>query len=93
MKIKVCGMTNIDQLHELGDMGVEFAGLIFYPNSPRYILRHGLTADQLKKEKIKPYKVGEFGDASYDQHMHYLDDYHLDRVQLHGRVTPVDWSR
>ena len=93
MKIKVCGMTNIDQLHELGDMGVEFAGLIFYPNSPRYILRHGLTADQLKKEKIKPYKVGVFVDASYDQIMHYVDDYNLDMVQLHGRETPFECSR
>lgn len=93
MKIKVCGMTDIDQLHQLGDMGVEFAGLIFYPNSPRYVLRHGLTGDQLKKEKIKPYKVGVFVDASYDQIMNYVDEYGLDMVQLHGRETPYECSK
>lgn len=27
MRIKVCGMTDIDQMHQLGDMGVQFAGL------------------------------------------------------------------
>jgi phosphoribosylanthranilate isomerase len=93
MKIKVCGMTNIDQLYQLGELGVEFAGLIFYPNSPRYVLSHGLRGKELKKEKIKPYKVGVFVDASYDQVMQQVDDYGLDMVQLHGRETPYECSK
>jgi phosphoribosylanthranilate isomerase len=93
MKIKVCGMTDIDQLHQLGEMGVEFAGFIFYPSSPRYVLKHGLTGEQLKKEKIKPYKVGVFVDASYDQIMNNVDEYGLDMVQLHGRETPYECSK
>ena len=93
MKIKVCGMTDIDQLHQLGELGVEFAGLIFYPNSPRYVLKHGLRGDMLKREKIKPYKVGVFVDASYDQIMNYVDDYGLDMVQLHGTETPYECAK
>ena len=93
MKIKVCGMTNIDQMHQLGEMGVEFAGLIFYPNSPRYVMKHGLRGRDLKKEKIKPYKVGVFVDASYEQVMEQVDEYGLDMVQLHGRETPYECSR
>ena len=93
MKIKVCGLTDIEQMHQLGEMGVEFAGLIFYPNSPRYIIKHGLKARDLKKEKIKPYKVGVFVDASYEQIMYYVDEYGLDMVQLHGRETPYECAK
>ncbi len=93
MKIKVCGITQIQQLHQLGEMGVAFAGLIFYPNSPRYVIQHGLRPKELKKEKVKPYKVGVFVDASYDEVMRQVDDYGLDMVQLHGRETPYECAK
>jgi phosphoribosylanthranilate isomerase len=93
MKIKVCGMTDIEQMHQLGEMGVEFAGLIFYPNSPRYVHKHGLKGSDLKKAKVKPYKVGVFVDASYEQVMQQVDDFGLDMVQLHGRETPYECAR
>jgi phosphoribosylanthranilate isomerase len=93
MKIKVCGMTDLDQLHRLGEMGVEFAGFIFYPNSPRYVARHGLMGRDVKKAKLKPYKIGVFVDASYDQIMKQVDDFDLDMVQLHGRETPYECSK
>ncbi|HEU4472724.1 MAG TPA: phosphoribosylanthranilate isomerase [Flavisolibacter sp.] len=93
MKIKVCGMTKIDQLQQLGDMGVEFAGLIFYPKSPRYVLSHGLSGADVKRAKIKPYKVGVFVDAGYDEIMRRVDEYGLDMVQLHGHETPYECSR
>ena len=34
MRVKVCGMTQLDQVRKLDEMGVDFAGLIFYPKSP-----------------------------------------------------------
>ena len=40
MRVKVCGMTEIDQVKQLDAMGVDFAGFIFYPKPPRYVLRH-----------------------------------------------------
>ena len=93
MKIKVCGITNMEQLHQLSEIGVAFAGFIFHQNSPRYVLRHGLSGADLKKEKIKPYKVGVFVDASYDQVMHNVDEYGLDMVQLHGKETPLECAK
>jgi phosphoribosylanthranilate isomerase len=93
MKIKVCGMTSIDQMHQLGEMGVEFAGLIFYPKSPRYVFHHGLNGSDVKKAKIRPYKVGVFVDAGYDEVMKQVEDFGLDMVQLHGRETPYECSR
>ena len=53
MKVKVCGMTNILQLQELEELGVNFAGMIFYPKSPRYVGKHGLNGNDVKKAKLK----------------------------------------
>lgn len=93
MKIKVCGMTNIDQMHQLGEMGVEFAGMIFYPKSPRYVFKFGLTGVDVKKAKVKPYKVGVFVNASKDEIIKQVNDFGLDMVQLHGHETPYECSQ
>ena len=93
MKIKVCGMTDLNQLHQLGEMGVDFAGFIFYPKSPRYAGRHGLTGSQVKKAKLKVYKVGVFVDAGYEEIMKQVQEFGLDMVQLHGHETPFECSK
>jgi phosphoribosylanthranilate isomerase len=87
-RLKVCGMTDLNQMHQLGDMGVAFAGLIFYPKSPRFVLKHGLVGGDIKKAKLKVYKVGVFVNATYDEVMNQIDNYGLDMVQLHGNETP-----
>jgi phosphoribosylanthranilate isomerase len=93
MKVKVCGMTDIDQMHQLGELGVEFAGFIFYPKSPRYVFKHGLTGADVKKAKLKVYKVGVFVDASQEEIMKQVKDFGLDMVQLHGHETPYECSK
>lgn len=86
-------MTSIEQMHQLSQLGVEFAGMIFYPKSPRYVFKFGLNGADVKKAKVKPYKVGVFVDASYDEIMKQVDDFGLDMVQLHGHETPYECSR
>ena len=86
-RIKVCGMTDLDQMHELGDMGVQFAGMIFYHKSPRFVLRH-LKGRDVKKAKLKVFKIGVFVNAPYDEVMNHIDNFGLDMVQLHGDETP-----
>ncbi len=87
MRIKVCGNTSLDQMHQLGDMGVQFAGMIFYHKSPRFIMRF-LKGEEVKKEKLKVFKIGVFVNASYDEVMNHVDNFGLDMVQLHGDETP-----
>ena len=60
-------MTSIEQMHQLGELGVEFAGMIFYPKSPRYVFKFGLKGAEVKKAKVKPYKVGVFVNASKEE--------------------------
>lgn len=86
-------MTSIDQMHQLGDLGVQFAGMIFYHPSPRFVLKHGLKAEDVKKEKIKPYKVGVFVNSRYDEVMNIVDTFGLDMVQLHGDETPYQCEK
>lgn len=87
MRIKVCGMTDLQQMHQLGEMGVEFAGMIFYHKSPRFVLKH-LTGVQVKRAKLKVYKVGVFVNAPYDEIINHTENFGLDMVQLHGDETP-----
>lgn len=93
MKIKVCGMTSLEQVHQLAEVGAEFAGFIFYPGSPRHLPNFGILPQDLRKEKFSLYKVGVFVNASYDEVMKTVDDYGLDMVQLHGHETPYECSR
>ncbi|HEY4108970.1 phosphoribosylanthranilate isomerase [Puia sp.] len=87
MRVKVCGMTDLEQVRQLDAMGVDFAGFIFYPKSPRFVLRH-LSGEQVKKARLRLGKVGVFVNASYDEVMKQVDSFGLDMIQLHGDETP-----
>ena len=86
MRVKVCGITQIDQLKMLPESGVEFAGLIFYPKSPRYALRSITTGEIKKVNNIN--KVGVFVNTSIDEVLQMVDECRLHMVQLHGDETP-----
>ncbi|MBI3882756.1 MAG: phosphoribosylanthranilate isomerase [Sphingobacteriales bacterium] len=86
MRIKVCGITQEEQLKQLSAVGATFGGLIFYPKSLRYALRH-MTVEQIKKvNNIN--KVGVFVNATVEEVLQTVDNCRLDMVQLHGDETP-----
>ncbi|MBW0179253.1 phosphoribosylanthranilate isomerase [Sediminibacterium sp.] len=88
MRIKVCGMTNTEQVMQLDALGVEFAGFIFYPKSPRYVFRH-MPRPEIKKIKGQHInKVGVFVNAPVEELLQAVDDCGLHLVQLHGDETP-----
>ena len=37
VRIKMCGMTRVDDIRNAATLGVDAIGLIFYPQSPRYV--------------------------------------------------------
>jgi phosphoribosylanthranilate isomerase len=88
MRIKVCGMTSTEQVLQLDEMGVEFAGFIFYPKSPRYVYRF-MPKPEIRKIKGKAInKVGVFVNATVEEVLGAVDDCGLYIVQLHGDETP-----
>lgn len=87
MNIKVCGITQLKQLQQLDGMDIDFAGLIFYKKSPRYV-GDKLPKAALQAADLDLKKVGVFVDAEFKEIMEAIDDYALDVVQLHGNETP-----
>ncbi len=88
MRIKVCGITRPDQVMQLDEMGVEFAGFIFYPKSPRYVFSH-MSKEQLKKLKGQHInKVGVFVNTPAEEVLQMVDACGLYLVQLHGDESP-----
>lgn len=87
MNIKVCGITEMKQLQQLDGLDIDFAGLIFFKDSPRYI------GDKLSKKDIKNAdfdlkKVGVFVNPEMIDVLDAIDDYGLEVVQLHGDESP-----
>jgi phosphoribosylanthranilate isomerase len=83
MNIKICGITEMKQLQQLDGLDIDFAGLVFYKDSPRYI------GDKLSKKEVKNAdfdlkKVGVFVNPEMIDVLDAIDDYGLEVVQLHG---------
>lgn len=87
MEIKVCGLTQPDNMAQVLDAGPDYIGFIFYDASKRfagndYRMMH--FARQLTGVK----KVGVFVNADLVYIAQQAQDYGLDVVQLHGNETP-----
>ena len=82
MKIKICGMKFADNIQEVGQLLPDYLGFIFYEKSARFF------DGELPKipESIK--KVGVFVDATFEDIVSKIDQYHLNCIQLHGSETP-----
>lgn len=82
MKLKVCGLTKLDQIQELISLKVDFLGFIFYEKSPRYVLNHL----SLKEISEIPYfgKVGVFVNENIENVIDFSVKANLNFIQLHG---------
>ena len=82
MKLKVCGLTKMDQIQELISMNVDFLGFIFYEKSPRFVLNHlsleGISAINHQK------KVGVFVNETIEKIVEISEKANLNFIQLHG---------
>ncbi len=87
LRIKVCGMTQMDQVLKLNEWGVDFAGFIFYPKSPRYALNQ-LAPEEIKNISGNINKAGVFVNAPQEELLKTVEACGLDFVQLHGDETP-----
>jgi phosphoribosylanthranilate isomerase len=92
MKIKVCGNRDLSQLKELDDLGINYAGFIFYEQSPRYVLKK-IKGEEVKNLKLDIEKVGVFVNASEEEVMKGIDEFGLNVVQLHGDETSLFCSQ
>jgi phosphoribosylanthranilate isomerase len=86
MKIKVCGITSVDQLLSLQELGVDYAGMIFYERSKRFV-GNKFTEQLSKVKSLAIARVGVFVNAEMETVQKAIKDYGLTAVQLHGDET------
>jgi len=93
MIIKVCGMSDPENIRQVALLGINWMGFIFYERSPRYILKKeysDLSTLKRIKASLKEYgikTVGVFVNATIEQMMETATDYNLDYLQLHGEES------
>ena len=87
-RIKICGITNIDDALMSIDAGADALGFNFVPGTPRY-LKDTTAAAQLI-DQLPPFitTVGLFVNAAPELIQSIADECHLDMLQLHGEESP-----
>ncbi|MBR4214659.1 MAG: phosphoribosylanthranilate isomerase [Bacteroidales bacterium] len=83
MLIKICGLR--DNFSDVAALNPDFAGLIFYPKSPRFV--ESIHDERLKPKLAGVKKVGVFVNADTNYILCKVSEYHLDLVQLHGNES------
>lgn len=85
MKLKVCGLTNRENILQVLNCKPDYIGFIFYNKSPRYI--GGLSSDFVQNIASAK-KVGVFVNETEIKILDCVSCYGLDFVQLHGDESP-----
>ena len=86
MKIKICGIRNLEDAHCVEQAGADYLGFIFYAPSKRYI--HPVEAGKISRSLgpgIK--KVGVFVNESAETIKSVAAIAELDIIQLHGHES------
>ena len=82
MKLKVCGLTKMDQIQELVSLNTDFLGFIFYEKSPRFVLNH-LSLEEISEINHQG-KVGVFVNETVEKISEISEKAKLSFIQLHG---------
>ncbi|RKU07212.1 phosphoribosylanthranilate isomerase [Candidatus Poribacteria bacterium] len=87
-RIKICGVTNIDDALMSIDAGADALGFNFVPDTPRYLKDTKAAAKII--EQLPPFitTVGLFVNADPELIQSIADECHLDMLQLHGDESP-----
>lgn len=79
--IKICGLTQLEQMEQIDDLGVDYLGFIYWNASPRAYKLPNIPL------KTKAKKVGVFVNETIDVVEKTVESMGLDVIQLHGNES------
>lgn len=87
-RVKICGITRIQDGLFASEMGADAIGLVFYPKSPRYVA--AIQADAIIR-KLPPFitTVGLFVNPVPEDVIEITRNVRLDLLQFHGEESPA----
>jgi len=96
VRVKICGITHLEDALAAEEAGADFLGFVFHPPSPRYVSpeRAGEIIAALRRSeggasRDRPIRtVGVFVDEELDRVWEALRTCNLDYAQLHGEEPP-----
>jgi phosphoribosylanthranilate isomerase len=93
LRVKICGITRVDQAGAIAALGADALGFICVPESPRYIAPEQIsnivvTLPKMARSGGILAKIGVFADASLAQIIQTVKQGALNGVQLHGQEPP-----
>lgn len=95
LRVKICGITNLEQGRAIANLGATALGFILVPSSPRYISPTQLASiipylpapvETILRPNAKA--IGVFADSSLEEISQIVRSTGLNAVQLHGQETP-----
>ena len=81
MRLKVCGMRELENISALSELDPNYIGFIFWSESSRFVNKKTPPLDK------KIIKTGVFVDATFDYILTKIKEHQLDAVQLHGQES------
>ena len=88
VKIKVCGITNIEDARTASEAGADAIGLVFAESPRKVSVEEAWEVANVLPEGVL--KVGVFVNAEPDEVVRIAREVGLDYVQLHGDEGPED---
>ena len=87
MRVKICGITNLDDAMRAAELGADAIGFVFYSDSPRAVdprVVKGIV------RRLPPFvtSVGVFASASHHEIIEIVDVCGLDVIQIQGDESP-----
>lgn len=82
MVLKFCGFTRIDDIKFANNLGVDLIGIIFFPQSKRFV---SIEMFEIIQRNVKDTKfVGVFVNEDVEKVLNIAKEFNLYFVQLHG---------
>jgi phosphoribosylanthranilate isomerase len=92
VKVKICGITNLEDARQALESGATFIGFNFYKRSPRYVTP-GAARRILRRLPKKTKSVGVFVNEPEEKMLAIARQTGLNYLQLHGEESPTTVAR